>query len=241
MKAMKSRDGLRGLTRAAVCVAAAMSLVGGSATMANASALPDATPVVSISAEQETSMRAWMDGVDVSQADQDTLIENLRNGILPLSSTDAEPVSTLHETVPGEERTISVYADGSRSLLVEQVPVVTPPGVITPFATLTGCAQSGTWRVNCTVKIADAVSSAWFVIDYYPSSSGAAQVRDMRSKSCANSVGSCNVSGSILRSVQSGTAPAWAELSYTAWVGPIQAVTGAFGIRVSGTNASVYG
>lgn len=219
-----------GLARVAASIAATAGLVFGGTAAANAA--EEIPPLIDLTAQQEADMRAWWTDASVPNAVQDALIANLELGILPESSTDATPVSTLHDTAGGWDQTTYVYADGSRRVLSEQIPVAETGGVST-FATPV-CIISGAWRINCQVRTEDAVSGASFVIDWRPAT-GAAQLRDMRAQNCWNSVGSCQVlpGGSIKRAVQSGTAPAWAELSFKAWVGPVEVANGALGVRAA--------
>jgi hypothetical protein len=138
------------------------------------------------------------------------------------------------------ERTTDIYADGSRRISSEQLPTKPTTGSSPLGNTISGCTTYHGWRVGCLVKIEDLVSSSSFRIDWYPSSSGKAQVRDMRAKACHNSLGNCSVSGSIKRATQSGTAAAWAEQKFVAWIGPIKVVTGEFGVRALGKAISMY-
>jgi hypothetical protein len=139
------------------------------------------------------------------------------------------------------ERTTDTYADGSRRVYTQELPAKSSQGGITAQGnTISGCATYLGWRVNCLVKIEDAVSGSSFRIDWYPSKTAKAQVRDMRAKTCWNSVGNCSITGGIKRSVQSGTAAAWAEQSFVAWVGPLQVASGAFGVRALGTTMTMY-
>lgn len=219
------------------CVVASAALVFGGSVAASA-AEPD--PVIELTATQEADIRAWWTDAGVSTEAQDALVANLELGILPQSSTGAAPVETFTDTADGMARTISVYADGSRRIASQQIPVTAPPTGVTPLGNgITGCTTVSGWRVNCKVKIEDAVSGSSFIIDWYPATGGA-KVRDMRAKTCWNSVGGCSYSGSIKRVTQSGTAPAWAEQSFQAWVGPIPAASGAFGLRALNTTATMY-
>jgi hypothetical protein len=93
--------------------------------------------------------------------------------------------------------------------------------------------------VGCKIEVADIFSAASFIIDIKKSSSNAAQLRDMRNKTCVNTLGGCSVSGGIKRATQSSAGPAWAELTYTANAGWVT-VNGAFGVRVSGNTISLY-
>lgn len=234
----KARELASCTTRAIACAAASVALVVGGGTVASAA---DTLSVIELTAAQESDLRAWWSAEDVSSSDQDMLIVNLKNGILPQSSTDALAVHTLTDVADGMTRTINVYADGSRRISSLEIPNTPAADIITPFANgISGCTTSGGWRVNCKVKIEDALSNASFIIDWLPSASGQAKVRDMRAKNCNNSVGGCEVSGSILRTTQSGSSPAWAELNFKAWVGPIPAASGAFGIRALGQQATMY-
>ncbi|GEM_PF-6164940 len=218
-------------------LATAMMVVGSPSVAGATEAEP--TPVVSLTAQQEADMRQWWTGVAVPVETQDALITNIERGILPQSTAGSTPISTIKGTVGGVDRTLNIYADGSRSVVSVEVPDAS--GITTRAnPTIGGCSTSGSWRLNCEVRIEDAVSAAYFRIDYRLAS-GAAEVRDFRGGSCINSVGSCQVyGGGVKRAKQSGTAAAWAELSFKAWIGPVEAVNGAFGIRVLNTSATTY-
>lgn len=227
----------RRLARVLLAGAAGVALVTAGATSASAGE-PDSA--ITLSSTQEAEIRTWWTDADVAVETQDALIANLELGILPESSTNASPLTTLHETLDGTDRTICVYSDGSRRIVSQQIAAAEPRTGISSFAnTIAGCVSSGGWRVNCKVKVEDALSGSSFVIDWYPVNGGA-KVRDMRLRICWNSVGGCEISGGIKRATQSGTAPAWAEQTFKAWVGPVQAVTGAFGIRALNTTATMY-
>ncbi|HEY0249158.1 MAG TPA: hypothetical protein VGC45_12930 [Gryllotalpicola sp.] len=213
---------------------------GAGITAANASTT---TSEPALTPDQEASLRSNMTAVGISPAMRDRLIDKLESGQALDSMTGATPTSESTEDLGTVTRTISVYPDGSiRTEDIENPTVATPAGTlggVHVLESISGCTTSGGWHNGCTVKIADLVSSAWFVIDYMPSSANAAQVRDMRQKTCANAIGSCSVSGSIKRANQSSAGPAWAEMSYTAHAGPITD-SGAMGIRVSGTKVTLY-
>lgn len=190
-----------------------------------------------LSDTQESEIRVNMTNGGIDPATQDALINKIEAGIAPDSLNGAEPIDIITQLRPQGTRTIKIFADGSRTWSeVQTAPVKTSK---LPSASMSGCQNSGSWKVGCRIGIYDLISSATFMIDYQTSTSGKAKVRDMRSLSCENVAGPCTRSGSIKRSTQSAAGPAWAELSYTAsaaWV----SVSGSFGIRVSGTSVNTY-
>lgn len=200
-----------------------------SAASANASALTD---------EQRLAVQATMSEGGIDSATQDALLAKLADGIALDASSGARPVSEETEDTGVALRTTNIFADGSRHWVDVQKPTeATGSGV--ERSALAGCSASADLNVNCKVEIRDIVSLASFVIDYQTSSAGAAKVRDMREKRCGNTVGSCTVTGEIKRATQSGSAPARAELTYSANGGPIVA-NGSIGIRITGTSVSAY-
>lgn len=226
------------VARALATAAVAGALIFGTSMAATAD---ESTPLIDLTPAQEAELRAWWTDAAVPSTTQDALLANLERGVLPQSSTGADPVTTLTDNVGGMARTIDVYADGSRRIYSRQTAAQpTKSGVTALGNTISGCTTYQGWRIGCLVKIEDAVSGSSFRIDWYPSSSGRAQVRDMRARTCWNSIGNCSQSGSIKRATQSGTAPAWAEQNFVAWVGPIQAASGGFGVRALGTKLTMF-
>lgn len=136
-------------------------------------------------------------------------------------------------------RFVSVYADGSRTWIDQSAPVAAT-GTTTHAAGLSACVFSGGWYVGCKVSVSDIVSSAGFIVDAKKSSVSQAQVRDYRGKWCTNSVGTCSISGGIVRATQSSAGPAWARLNYTATIFGGPTVAAEIGIRVSGNTISTY-
>ncbi|MFZ4895612.1 hypothetical protein ACL9RL_14285 [Plantibacter sp. Mn2098] len=222
-----SRFARTGMCAAVLTTVAAAILVPTTASASTGTALDFAA---------ERAARASMTDGGISPTTQDQLIAKLRSGVLPDSSLGGEPVNVFTETHDDSIRTVQDYADGSRRWIDIQRP--TTEGNKTR-AGLDNCSSSGGWVNNCRVWIADAVSSARFDIDYQPSSSGQAKVRDYRSATCGSIVGGCSVSGGIQRATQSSSGPAWAQLDYTAQIAWGE-VHGSFGIRVSGNSVSVY-
>jgi hypothetical protein len=189
-----------------------------------------------LTASQEESVRATMDSVSIDARIQDELIAKLNAGQLLDSQTDAAPVRTTTEyTEDGLVRTVDVFLDGSQRWIESDVPAVAQARGLNPSKS--GCKSSGGWYTGCKVGIADLVSNAGFFADYTTN-----RIRDVRGKYCNNSVGNASCSASLKRATASSAGPAWAELSFVAGVGPIGNVSsGAFGLRVSGNSASLYG
>ena len=203
------------------------------------------TVIQPLTSSQEMDIRSRMAALGIDDATQTALVAKVNSGQLPDSSVPgATPVTTISDDSDGASDTVYVYADGSRSSrTIESAPAAVPAGaqVRKTQPSKSGCKKSAGWYINCKIEIRDWVSYASFVVDYQASSSGKAKVRDMRAKQCGNGVGSCSVSGKIKRGTQSSAGPAWAELSFHADVIKIgSGVSGAFGIRVSGKNASTY-
>ncbi|WP_431031226.1 hypothetical protein [Plantibacter sp. RU18] len=220
---------LAGVVPANASTSSTPSFFGASAASADAVTLTD---------EQRIAVQATMSEGGIDAATQDTLLAKLASGGTLDASSGASPVSEEREDTGGSERTTKIYADGSRQWIDLQKPTeATAAGA--ERSGLSGCSASAGWNVNCKLEIRDIVSFASFVIDYQTSSAGAAKVRDMREKRCGNTVGSCTVTGEIKRATQSGSAPAWAELAYSANGGPVVA-NGSIGIRVTGTTVDAY-
>lgn len=212
-----------------------LALTGATGT-ASANSLDPGPVVITISDAQEAQIRSQMVRAGIAVDIQDTLLANIEEGVLPMSTNPAnEPVDTIVEVLPGVERTISVYEDGSRRVTETERPV---EGMAARATSISGCKTSGGWRVNCKIAVTDLVSEARFTVDWYPSST-AAKVRDVRAAGCVNSLGGCTISAGIKRATQSSAGPAWAEASFTANAGPIK-VQGAFGVRANKTVATAY-
>ncbi|WP_316295629.1 hypothetical protein [Clavibacter michiganensis] len=216
-------------------VVAGMALAAGLLPASPASAAESQNPA--ITATVEADVRARMTTTGVSAATQDVLMAKLHAGQALDSFGGGEPARVFTETVGNQTRTVKEYADGSRVTTSLQTPAKS--GGVSTQANLSGCATSGSWKINCKVSIVDAVSEAKFIIDYQTSTSGAAKVRDYRGASCGNTVGGCSQSGGIVRATQSSAGAAWARQTYKANIGPIQ-VEGEYGIRVSGTSVTTY-
>lgn len=189
--------------------------------------------------EQESVIRATMHEEGVSAEVQDALIQKIQLGeLLDSQKGDAVAVETYSSEEEGVRKNVERFADGSMRWTEQEIPTSGnggPSKGLNPSKS--ECKKSGSWNVNCKVGISDFVSNASFRIDYRTN-----QVRDYRAASCANAAGSCSVSGGIKRAQTDSVGPASAELQFSASVGPILNVAhGAFGIRVSGNTATVYG
>lgn len=228
------REGVRG---AALGIVAIAGLVFASAPAAGA-AIESTEPDGVFTDVEISEIRERMSDLEVDPELEDGLIDGLQDGVLPMSSTDAEPVDSFTEVDEGVERTVLVYADGSRRGVSRDLPMTGDE--VPDDLTLTGCVWSGDWRVNCRVGISDLISEASFIIDWRPSV-GSAQVRDMRAVSCNVSGGTCDVTGTVWRSVQSAAGPAWAEVVYEATLfGDVWHASGSFGIRAEDEVATTY-
>ena len=186
---------------------------------------------------EESAIRSTMTEGGIDRVTQDQLIDKMERGDVPDSLAGKAPVRTIIQPTSTHTRTISVFADGSRSWTELELP--SGASKAAARSSISGCRSSAGWKVGCRVGVYDLISSATFVIDYQTSSSGRAKVRDMRSLTCDNVAGSCTRSGSIKRATQSAAGPAWAELRYNAnlaWA----TTKGAIGIRVRGTSVSTY-
>ncbi|MEZ0139987.1 hypothetical protein AB1285_14220 [Microbacterium sp. NRRL B-14842] len=190
-----------------------------------------------LSDAEESAIRSTMTEGGIDLEIQDQLVDKMEHGEAPDSLAGKGPVRTMIESTSTGTRTISIFADGSRSWTELELP--TGASDAATRSSISGCRSSAGWKVGCRVGVYDLISSATFVIDYQTSTSGRARVRDMRSLTCDNVAGSCTRSGSIKRATQSAAGPAWAELRYTAnlaWA----TTKGSIGIRVSGTSVSTY-
>ncbi|WP_216093107.1 hypothetical protein [Curtobacterium sp. UCD-KPL2560] len=225
-----------------VCAAVAGGALLGSVLMGVAPASASETKL--LTASQEATVRATMNGANVSADVQDRLIAKLNAGQPLDSQTDATPVSTKSESLrEGGTRSVEVFADGSQRWVESDAvaPASTGrPGGVTTLGlnpSKTGCKSSGGWYNNCKIGISDFVSNAGFYLDYTTN-----KIRDVRGAYCNNSVGDASCSAKLRRATASSAGPAWAELTFKAGIGPIGNVaSGAFGLRVSGSSASVYG
>ncbi|WP_123955399.1 hypothetical protein [Frondihabitans sp. 762G35] len=181
-------------------------------------------------------MRTTMNDVNITADVQDRLIAKLNAGQPLDSQTDAAPVSTSTDVDrDGLTRTVETFADGSQRWIETNISAAEDTRGLNPSKT--GCKSASGWYTGCKIGIADLVSNAGFSVDYT-----ANKVRDVRGRYCNNSVGGASCSASVKRATASSAGPAWAELTFTAGIGPIGNVaSGAFGIRVSGTSASLYG
>lgn len=202
-------------------------------------AAADDAPSGYLTAAQIDAVSAVMTEAGIPANEQASLIATLNAGKAVESQISSSiPVSTFTEQRAGRTRTVSVFSDGSRRWIEQQIPT-TDKGLsmqaIDPRRS--ECNYGGGWFSNCKIAISDIVSTASFRVDY-----AADKVRDYRGAGCNNSVGSCSVSGGIKRPTAGSEGPAWAEMEFHANVGPIANVaSGAFGIRVEGPWVSLYG
>ncbi|RKR73024.1 hypothetical protein [Frondihabitans australicus] len=226
----RSQPACRSLVAAASLLAVgACSLIG---------ATPASAEPVAITQQQVAGLHARMDALGVPAQTQVALVAKIEAGSIPDSARpDAVPVSS--SSADDGASVVDVFADGSRRTMSTEGADDGAPSI---ESSKSGCLGSGGWNTNCKISISDIFSNASFVVDYQTSSSGKAKVRDVRSARCANTIGGCSVSASVKRATQSSAGPAWAELTYKADVVHIgSGVSGAFGIRVSGTSVSLYG
>jgi hypothetical protein len=200
--------------------------------------------VTPLTTDQESDVRSRMNGLGIDSGTQDALVAKLNTGAtLDSSIPGTTPVQTVTNTnSDGQADSTLVFADGSRSNKTLEAASVAAPAGTQVRTSKSGCSKSSGWYVNCKIGVSDPISNASFLIDYQTSSKGKAQVRDIRQIKCVAYFGaSCSRSGSVKRATQSSKGPAWAAESYT-YKSPFNIVQGGsdFGIRVSGTNVSLY-
>lgn len=224
-----NKRGLGYLAAASVLVVSGALMLAGPASAAEK---------LTISPEAETTIRAQMSEVGITDALQVKLIKKLEGGKALDSMGGESPTRTFVEQRDGATRSVSVFKDGSRSWTEVQT-AVPVEGAATNR--LDSCVYSAQWFVNCRVIKSDTVSNAQFRIDYQHVAPNPARVRDYRGASCFNLLGTCSVSGGIVRSVQSSAGPAWARMTYKAQILNVPSVAGEIGIRVSGNVATSYG
>lgn len=200
--------------------------------------LPSAASAATLDSSTVAQLHAKMTDIGIDSATQDSLLDKLSAGKPLDSNSGAQPVRRSTVSLPGGNRTVEEFADGSKRWI--QVERAHDVADALTRADVSSCVASGGWVVNCRVSVSDIISEARFDIDYKTSSSGAAQLRDYRSATCGVPAGSCSVGGGIKRGTQNASGPAWAELSYTASFLALPSVSGAFGIRVSGNSVSTY-
>ncbi len=186
-------------------------------------------------------MRDRMLEVGIDAPTQEALINKMQSGVLPDSTGGAEPVDTFTINANGVNRTVEVFADGSRRWTDLENPssALDSRGNASINARgIQSCGTSGLWRTNCKVYSSDLVSEVSFRIDWKPVSVTPAAVRNYWGKSCSNYVGGCSVDGGIRREAQSSSGPAVAYASFTANLS-VYHVSGELALHVSGSSASV--
>ncbi|WP_286346425.1 hypothetical protein [Frondihabitans sucicola] len=170
---------------------------------------------------------------------QESLIAKMEAGKQLDSFTGAAPIESFIDETADMPQTVSVFADGSRRITAVELPADAGAA----RTGLSGCVSSSGWKINCKISVWDPISSAKFTIDYQTSTSSKAKVRSFRGASCAvvGIPSSCSLPSptGIARAAQSSAGSAWARVTYKAQSGPLHA-KGEFGIRVTGTNVSVY-
>lgn len=195
-------------------------------------------PTHALTPQLASEIRENMTKDGITGSLQDSLVMKLDQGEQLDSSTGADPVETRTENSATTTTVVRAFEDGStRSTVTDK------PDTAKARTGLSGCSTSSGWKVGCKVSVWDPISSAKFTIDYQTSSTGKARVRSFRGASCSvvGIPSSCSLPSptGITRATQSPAGAAWARLTYRARSGPLQA-TGEFGIRVTGTKASVY-
>lgn len=98
-------------------------LIAVTAAPAMAGSESSTEPVVSITAEEESLVRSFLSDYDVPISTQDSILETLEAGELPLSSTPgATPVSVESFEKDGMAVELSTYSDGSITALETEMP-----------------------------------------------------------------------------------------------------------------------
>lgn len=200
-------------------------------------------------AEDITTIRARMTSAGIDPTTQDKLIAKIQAGEVLDSTLGKNPVREFSESTAAVVRTITVYADGSRSWTEEDRPKIVRTDVAQPAGTsVTGCtAEAGVgswWYDNCKIKNADALSDLGFYIDYKLTniSGWSAEVRDLHGTWC-QAIGAgmtVDCSSRVDRAVQKGSLPARATETYKIRTGGgVIARTGEFWIEVKNMTRKV--
>jgi len=174
-------------------------------------------PGVALTPEQRAELETGLDLFDVSDADIDSLINKLEQGIRWDSFSDAEPVEIEYDAVEGFDYAISRYEDGSFIAAGIEQSAVASDGDVAPLS-VGGCATSGTsagvaYGTDCTVRVDSGTVSGEFKASW-SAWSGGASIYNVGSGHVNYDLGTYNGDGSFSSSTTSGTSK-WTQFNWS--------------------------